>query len=353
MYQAASLLYALLYRLLYEAPLHGRGGSLKTRFEFKNVAPEAGLEPATLRLTAACSTIELLRNAPRLCQAPSALIPGAYYGLMRRLIAISAIALAASACSPFPQSSTSSGQSGGATTSATPTGPLPRALWVLSPVGLKLRDAPNSSGKQLATVPQGTQVTATAFQNTDAGWYQVNYQGTTGWIAAKDSRSTPPQDLVSSHPQLSYANNVAGYYFLYPASWQVAPDKGNDAEIDQASATPAAGQTNTGGAPQPGSAKMIIHFAATIDQLGNTPTTPGGSDNPTNYEIGGITSIKHVFQLTGGGLEGDAKVKYASDHSILITFRGAAQADLDTWNEILESFGFSLSSTAPSPSPSR
>ncbi len=270
---------------------------------------------------------------------------------MRRLIAISAIALAVSACSPFQQSSGSSGQSGTATTSTSPTGPLLGPLWVLSPVGLKLRDAPNSSGKQLATVPQGTQVTATAFQNTDAGWYQVNYQGTTGWIAVKDSRSTPPQDLVSSHPQLSYANNVAGYYFLYPASWQVS-EKGNDVEVDQAQPS-AAGQTNTGGSPQQGSARMIVHLGPSIDQLGNIPTTAGSNLTQDDYEIGGITSIKHVFQLTGGGLEGDAQVKYASDHSILITFRGAAQADLDTWNEILESFGFSLSSTAPSPSPSR
>src|SRR5258708_7326197 len=32
----------------------------------KTVAPEVGLEPTTLRLTAACSTIELLRNARKL-----------------------------------------------------------------------------------------------------------------------------------------------------------------------------------------------------------------------------------------------------------------------------------------------
>ena len=37
--------------------------SAPSRFAgLRTVAPEAGFEPATLRLTAACSTIELLRN---------------------------------------------------------------------------------------------------------------------------------------------------------------------------------------------------------------------------------------------------------------------------------------------------
>ena len=268
---------------------------------------------------------------------------------MRRLLPLLLLALAVSACNPF-QSSGGGGQAtGGTTVSPSPSGPLPKALWVLSPVGLKLRDAANSSGRQVATIPQGTQVTPTAFQNTDAGWYQVNYQGTTGWIAAKDGRSTPPLDLVSTHPQLSYSNNAAGYYFLYPANWQVA-DKGNDVEIDEAQPA-AAGQTNTGGSPQQGSARMIVHLARSVDQLGNIPTTAGSNLSQADYEIGGVTSIRHTYQLTGGGLEGDVKVKYASDRAILITFRGAAQTDLDTWNEILESFGFSLS-TSPSPSPS-
>lgn len=40
-----------------EALTNGRGGVRR-----KGLAPQAGLEPATLRLTAECSTIELLRS---------------------------------------------------------------------------------------------------------------------------------------------------------------------------------------------------------------------------------------------------------------------------------------------------
>src|ERR1700736_2132699 len=154
---------------------------------------------------------------------------------MRRLLPLVALALATSACNPFQSSGSGGPATGGATVSPSPSAPLPQSLWVLSPVGLKLRDAPNSSGRQIATVPQGTQVTPAAFQSTDVGWYQVTYQGTTGWIAAKD-------------------------------------DKGNDVEVDEAKAA-AAGQTNPGGAPQQGSAKMTVHLAGSVDQLGNIPTT--------------------------------------------------------------------------------
>jgi hypothetical protein len=278
---------------------------------------------------------------------------------MRRLLALAVISLAATSCIPFQQSSSGGGgqSGGGASAGATPTGPILRALWVLSPVGLKLRDAPNSSGKQIGTLPQGTQVTATTYQSNDVGWYQVNYQGQNGWIAAKDNKSTPPQDLVSTHPQLSYSNPGAGYYLLYPANWQIS-DKGSDVEVDQSQASPSSGQTPTSsqtatsGLPQPGSARMIVHQTNSLDQLGNVPTTAGSNLSQNDWEIGGLTAIKRTFQLSGGGYEGDLKVQYAKDRAILITFRGAAQSDLDTWSEILESFGFSVPPPGAQPSAS-
>jgi hypothetical protein len=102
-------------------------------------------------------------------------------------------------------------------------------------------------------------------------------------------------------------------------------------------------------------ARMIVHQAQDIGQLGNIPTSSGSNLGQSDWEIGGITAIKHTYQLTGGGLEGDIKVKYSSDKALLVTFRGATQQDLDVWTEILESFGFSVPPPgAPvSPSPVR
>jgi hypothetical protein len=302
---------------------------------------------------------------------------------MRRLLQLAVLALALTACNPFSQSGGATpGQSGSAQASASPSAAFPHPLWVLSPVGLKLRDAPNPSGKQIATVPQGTQVSASDFKSDDPGWYQVTYQSQQGWIAARDTKSTPPQDLVSGHPQRSFANTAAGYYFLYPASWQTS-EKGNDVEVSGASvgkapsSTPAVSPSptpfmvlpsgvsptsggSTGSTPgstiptAPGNVKLTVHLAASVDQLGNIPTAPGSNVSQDNYEVGGVTAVKHVYQLNGGGYEGDAKVKFASDRAILITFFAPDKSDLDTWNEILESFGFSvLPSPGASPSPTR
>src|SRR4030095_6183989 len=44
-----------------------------------NLAPQVGLEPTTLRLTAGCSAIELLRNNTRAAMAPARADEGSRY----------------------------------------------------------------------------------------------------------------------------------------------------------------------------------------------------------------------------------------------------------------------------------
>src|SRR5437870_11939350 len=76
------------------------------------------------------------------------------------------------------------GQGGGTAPSASPRAASPspspssflQAIWVLSPIGLNLREGPDRTAKFLATVLQGTQLTATAFSPGDPGWHQVQYQ---------------------------------------------------------------------------------------------------------------------------------------------------------------------------------
>jgi hypothetical protein len=46
----------------------------------RRMAPQAGLEPATLRLTAGCSAIELLRNTVRCAERPPGTAAGATAG---------------------------------------------------------------------------------------------------------------------------------------------------------------------------------------------------------------------------------------------------------------------------------
>ena len=312
----------------------------KRQFSYtKTVAPEVGLEPTTLRLTAACSTIELLRNA-----APQYM----NVSLRTGLPAVALVALAA--CSQGGGPTIYSGPSPTAA-SPSPSGALIRAIWVLSPVGLSLRDNSDSTGKVLATVPQGTQLTATEFRPADPGWYHVTYNGLTGWVAAKDIHSVPPQDLVTSRGQLAYSNPGAGYYFLYPATWNVA-ENGNDVHVEgpapNGAASPepqASGSPLTLGVSAP---TLNVHFAPSVDQLGKIPTSPGSILETLDFEVGGITAVKRTYSLSGGGYEGDARVPFTKDHAILITLRSADQKDLTIFTEILESFGFSIRAT-PSP----
>jgi hypothetical protein len=237
-------------------------------------------------------------------------------------------------------------------------GPLLLGLWVLSPIGVKLRDRPSTTATQVATIPQGTKLTATAKQGTDPVWYQVTYSGSSGWIAARVPASKPPLDLVSIHPQLSFSSSGNDYYFLYPATWSVA-DRGADVEVDAPTvgaspelspASPAAASA----APQAGAGttRLLLHAAGSVDKLGNIPTAPGSNLDAVQIEVGGITAIEHTYQLSGGGFEADVKASWASGKALLITFRASTQAELATFREILESFGFSgPASPAPGSSP--
>jgi hypothetical protein len=262
-------------------------------------------------------------------------------------------------CSFFQQPPAVSVSPSAAAVSPSASGPMALGLWVLSPIGVKLRDQPSTTGAQVATIPQGTKLTATAKQGTDPVWYKVTYGGSAGWIAGSLPGSTPRLDLVSIHPQLSFSSSGNDYYFLYPADWSVA-DRGVDVEVDApaagaspGTATPAPSPAASAAAPAGSSPdRLLLHAAAGIDQLGTIPTTPGSNLDSTQIEIGGFTVIEHIYQLNGGGFEADVKVGWATGKALLITFRTATQPGLSTFHEILESFGFSSPpSPAPHPSP--
>ena len=269
---------------------------------------------------------------------------------LRRLLPV-LILLAVAGCSIGQQSSPPAVSPTVATPSPSASGPFSLALWVLSPIGLKLREQPTTSGKELATIPQGSKLTATDQKAGDPTWYQVTYNATKGWIASRIPQSSPPIDLVSVHPLLSFSSTGNGYYFLYPASWMVN-DRGADVEVDGPApgtltdATPAPTAS-----PVPGAAavpKLIIHQAADLNLLPATPTTPGANLDSSQVDVGGFTAIQRTYQVNGGGLEADIKVKWGAGKALLITFRAPSQKDLDTFHEMVESFGFSI---PPSPAP--
>jgi len=274
-----------------------------------------------------------------------------------RLLGLPAVAAIALASCTSGGPVTYSGPSAPAT-SPSPSGALIRALWILSPVGLSLRETPEPGGKPLLTIPQGTQVTATEFRAGTPGWYHVSFNGTTGWLADKDIRSIPPQALLTARAQLAYSNTGASYYFLYPATWSVQ-ERGNDVELDGPPPSGGAPATALATPPSPPAnaplqagvtpARLTVHFAGTVDQLGNVPTSSGANLDTADFEVGGFTAVKRTFSLSSGGYEADIKVRYSADHAVLVSLRSPVQQDFDIFVEVLASFGFSL---APSPAAS-
>ena len=127
---------------------------------------------------------------------------------MRRILPV-LILLAVAGCSFGQQSSPPAVSTSSPSPSASPSGPFSLALWVLSPIGLKLRDQPSTSGKELATIPQGAKLTATAQKTGDPPWYQVTYNASSGWVAGKVPQSNPAIDLVSIHPLQQFAAELS------------------------------------------------------------------------------------------------------------------------------------------------
>jgi hypothetical protein len=242
------------------------------------------------------------------------------------------LAIAIGGCA-LPGSPTTS-YSGPSAPAASPSasGVLLRALWILSPVGLSLRNNSDANATVIATVPQGTQVTATEFRPGTPGWYHVTYNGSQGWIADRDTHSSPPQALVTARAQLAYSNPAAGYYFLYPAAWSLQ-ELGNDVLVEgpvgPAGSSPGPEASNTPMVAGVTPARLKIHLAATVEQLGAVPTSTGANLDSADFEVGGFTALKRTFSLGNGGYEGDVKVRYSADHAVLISLRSPLQADLD------------------------
>jgi len=219
-----------------------------------------------------------------------------------------------------------------------------------------MHQQPDVNATVTGGIPQGENVTATKFDGAKPGWYLVTYQGAQGWIAQSVPGSSPAVPLVTTHPQLSYSSLTAGYYFLYPSSWQVI-DKALDVEAD-APVPGAPGGASLAPSTAPSSAnspvtvdRLIVHEAKDVDSLGNTPTRPGSLFDNSQVEVYGITTQRVIYTLSSGGVEVDVKVKIAADRAVLLNFIGVNQKDVDTFNEIMYSFGVNLPGASPSPSP--
>jgi SH3-like domain-containing protein len=101
--------------------------------------------------------------------------------------------------------------------------PLPQkiSLWVVADGGLKLRETPDSKGKIIILIPNGTQLTAEEVRD---DWYKVVYMDKTGWVSKNYITTQAPAEDPTKNWK-SYQNKSFYYSLRYPIDW-VAQDYG-------------------------------------------------------------------------------------------------------------------------------
>jgi uncharacterized protein YgiM (DUF1202 family) len=89
---------------------------------------------------------------------------------------------------------------------------LPFAIWVNDPLGVNLRSAASASSTRIATLTQGSQVTADR-RTTDASgaaWYHVSSGSQSGWVRSDFMATTP-----------LHAASGAGWTLMLPQGYAV------------------------------------------------------------------------------------------------------------------------------------
>ena len=190
-------------------------------------------------------------------------------------------------------------------------GPGSGSVWVLSPVGLNLRSAPDPNSTRLATLAQGVSLTVSQKQAVGADtWLHVTTQGgTEGWVLDRT-------DLVIHRAVSQHVEQSSGYSILFPAEW--SPASGNPATFTGPSGP-------TGGS-------MLIQTADDKSKLAATPTTPGKElRQESPIEVYGQTTFLTIYKADAGGFEYAVKMQFPKTKvAYLFVFRQPDGSNPDT-----------------------
>jgi hypothetical protein len=88
-------------------------------------------------------------------------------------------------------------------------------IYINASGGLSLRKSPSSTSARLVVIPNDTKLTAAS---TLDGWYQVTYDGQTGWVSAEYTTTQAP--TVATDPTAGWSTfSGADYSVKYPLGW--------------------------------------------------------------------------------------------------------------------------------------
>lgn len=181
--------------------------------------------------------------------------------------------------------------------SPTPAPSEASAAWVLSPIGVNLRAAPDPAAQRLGTIAWGVQLDVL---DRAPGWLKVKaHEGTTvGWVAGDPT-------LVSTLAVKIADDTPGGYSLLVPADWTVAA--GSPARFGN------------------GTEQLTIYLAPKVEQLPALPLRAGVQDRQGGpVEVYGKTAFYTVYRSGAGGFEIALEVALAEGRAMLFDLTGSA-----------------------------
>ncbi len=231
-----------------------------------------------------------------------------------RLTILAAVGLTlASACLVNPPDNGRLASGGRVTVTERPnSGQSANAVWVISPVGLNVRSAPDLQATRITTLAQSVRLDISEKRAVGSDtWLHVRSEAgnAEGWVLDRP-------DLVIHRAVSLHVEQGSGYSILFPADW--SPVSGNPA-------------TFTGGSGA-GGGSMLIQTSDDTAKLMPNPISPGHElRQESPIEVYGRTTYITLYKLDAGGYEFDVKLQFPkSKVAYLFDFRQPGSGDADT-----------------------
>ena len=229
-----------------------------------------------------------------------------------RLTLLAALGLTA-ACVINPPSSGGAASSGRVTVTERPqSGLSATAVWVVTPVGLNVRSAPDLQSSRLATVAQSVRLDISEKRAVaSTTWLHVKSEGgnVEGWVLDRP-------DLVIHRSVSLHVEQSSGYSILFPSEW--SPVSGNPATFT--------------GPSSPDGGSMLVQTADDPAKLMPSPISPGHElRQEAPIEVYGRTTYITLYKLDAAGYEYDVKLQFPkSKAAYLFDFKQPGTGDADT-----------------------
>jgi len=193
-----------------------------------------------------------------------------------------------------------------------PPGTSTNAVWVVSPVGLNVRSAPDVQAERLATLVQAVRLDISERRTVGSDtWLHVKSEGgnAEGWVLDRP-------DLVIHRAVSLHVEQATGYSVLFPAEW--SPVSGNPATFT--------GPSGRGGG------SLLIQTSDDLAKLMPSPVSPGQEVRQESpIEVYGRTTFITLYKMNAGGFEYDVRLQFPkSKAAYLFSFKQPTGPDADT-----------------------